>query len=143
MNRPRVAAWTAAAVLLLHVPAAAQSAKFKVRLFWVPIDTATAANVAGSGSATAELTGTRLSIAGTFQGLRSPATIARLHRGVRMGVRGPSIADLTVARATSGAVSGSVQLTPAQVEDLKKGNLYLQIHSEKAPDGNLWGWLLQ
>jgi len=24
----------------------------------------------------------------------------------------------------------------------KKGNFYVQIHSEKAPAGNLWGWLV-
>ena len=27
------------------------------------------------------------------------------------------------------------------VADLEKGRLYVQLHSEKAPDGNLWGWL--
>ena len=98
------------------------------------------ATVAGSGSVSAELTGTKLSISGTFEGLRSPATVARLHRGSNAGVRGLALADLTVSKATSGTVSGSVQLTPAQVEGLKKHQLYVQIHSEKAPDGNLWGW---
>ena len=33
-------------------------------------------------------------------------------------------------------------LTPIQLADLEKGRLYVQVHSEKAPDGNLWGWLL-
>jgi len=28
------------------------------------------------------------------------------------------------------------------VTDLEKGRFYVQLHSEKAPDGNLWGWLL-
>jgi hypothetical protein len=27
------------------------------------------------------------------------------------------------------------------VEGLRKGKFYIQIHSEKAPDGILWGWL--
>jgi hypothetical protein len=26
---------------------------------------------------------------------------------------------------------------------LRKGMVYVQIHSEGAPDGNLWGWLLK
>ncbi len=39
-------------------------------------------------------------------------------------------------------VSGSFDLTASQVADLEKGRLYVQLHSEKAPDGNLWGWLL-
>jgi hypothetical protein len=25
---------------------------------------------------------------------------------------------------------------------LRQGRMYLQLHSESAPDGNLWGWLL-
>jgi len=27
------------------------------------------------------------------------------------------------------------------VTDLASSRLYIQLHSEKAPDGNLWGWL--
>ena len=60
-----------------------------------------------------------------------------------MGVRGPSLAALTVSKALKGTVSGSIDLTPAQVQALKKGQLYVQISSEKAPDGNLWGWLVR
>jgi len=59
------------------------------------------------------------------------------------GVRGSSFADLTVSKGTSGTVSGSLDLTPEQVQSLRKGQFYIQIHSEKAPEGNLWGWLLR
>jgi hypothetical protein len=59
-----------------------------------------------------------------------------------MGVRGPAIAELTVTSGTSGSVGGEVTLTAAQVEGLRQGRIYLQLHSESAPDGNLWGWLL-
>ena len=41
----------------------------------------------------------------------------------------------------SGEITGVVELTPAQIDDLEKGCVYVQLHSEKAPDGNLWGWL--
>jgi hypothetical protein len=60
-----------------------------------------------------------------------------------MGVRGSSFAVLTVSKAPKGTVSGSIDLTPEQVQALKKGQLYLQISSEKAPDGNLWGWFVR
>ncbi len=58
-------------------------------------------------------------------------------------MRGPVVFDLVVARtdAASGTLSGSFDLTPLQITDLEKGRLYVQVHSEKAPDGNLWGWL--
>jgi len=35
-----------------------------------------------------------------------------------------------------------VQLSEVQLAALKNGSFYVQIHSEKAPDGNLWGWIL-
>jgi hypothetical protein len=115
---------------------------FQARLSTVPIDLAMASTIAGSGSVTATLKGRTLTVNGTFKGLKSPATVARLHRSPNRGIRGPSFADLTATAATSGEISGSVELTAAQVEDLEKGRLYVQLHSEKAPDGNLWGWLL-
>jgi len=116
---------------------------YKVRLSPVPVEAQTRANIAGIGSATATLTGTKLSIMGSFEGLRSAAIAAKVHQGPVTGVRGPAILDVTVTHATSGEVKASLDLTPQQIESLKKGQLYIQIDSEKAPDGNLWGWLLR
>ncbi len=99
--------------------------------------------VAGAGSGSAVLAGSKLTINGTFTGLRSPATTARLHRGLAIGVRGAAVAELTVSKASNGTITGSLDLTPDQVQSLRKGQLYIQISSEKAPDGNLWGWLLR
>jgi hypothetical protein len=133
-----------AALVLAGICVFAQGQEtFKARLSPVAMDATMKANVAGSGSVSAVLSGTKLTITGSFDGMRSPATVAQLHQGIAIGVRGPAILDLTVAKATSGNVSGSFDLTPEQVENLKKGKLYVQIHSEKAPDGNLWGWLLR
>ena len=116
---------------------------FKARLSPVAIDATMKANVAGTGSVSAVLTGTKLTITGSFDGLRSPATVARVHQGLATGVRGSAVQDLTVSKATNGMITGSFDLTAEQVENLRKGRLYVQIHSEKAPDGNLWGWLLR
>ena len=80
---------------------------------------------------------------GSFDGLRSPATTAQLRAGVAAGVRGPVIQDLTISKAVAGMISGSADLTPQQIETLHKGGLYIQIASEKAPEGVLWGWLLR
>jgi hypothetical protein len=124
---------------------AQQPKTFKTRLSPVPIDIAMQANVAGSGSVSAVLTGTKLVLTGTFEGLRGPATIAQVHKGPTKGVRGPVVFDLAVAKGTdptAGTISGSIDLTPLQLADLEKGRLYVQLHSEKAPDGNLWGWIL-
>ena len=141
-NRLKHAA-IATIVLTTALTPHAQSTKiFRARLSPVPIDVTMQATVSGSGSVSAMLAGARLTITGTFEGLRSPATIAQMHKSPIRGVRGPVVFDLTVAAATSGTISGSIDLTPAQVADLDKGRLYVQLHSEKAPAGNLWGWLL-
>ena len=60
--------------------------------------------VAGSGSATATLAGATLSISGTFEGLKSPATAATLHSGVARGVRGVSVGG--AGRVESGSRHG-------------------------------------
>jgi hypothetical protein len=135
-----------AALLLITLSAAAQNEeKFKVRLTPVPMDAAMRASVAGSGAATATLMGSRLTIAGSFDGLPSAATIAQIHRGVATGVRGSSFLDLTVTKAVKGTLAGSFELTADQIDSLRKGKLYIQIHSEKAPEGGqtLWGWILK
>lgn len=130
------------AILLSALPAGAQEAKtFAARLSTVPITVAMQDTVAGRGMTKGVLAGDTLTIDGTFEGLRSPATVARIHLAPR-AVRGPAILELTVSKATAGTLKGSFVLTARQLEALEKGSLYIQIHSEKAPDGNLWGWLL-
>jgi len=137
------------ACLVLTLLCAAQSAeKFRLRLTPVSMDAAMKVNIAGMGSGSATLAGNKLNIQATFDGLLSPVTNAQIHRGSATGVRGPAILDLTVSRTESasgenaGSISGAFELTAEQVESLRKGRFYVQIASEKAPDGNLWGWLL-
>jgi CHRD domain len=130
------------AVIALSL-AAQTKETFKTRLSATPADARTRAALAGSGTASATLTGTKLTVTGSFDGLVSPATTASLHSAVAAGVRGPAIADLTVSKAESGTISGSVDLTPQQMTSLHKGGIYILINSDKAPDGVLWGWLLQ
>ena len=144
-----IKAWMAvgAAVCLvwLAVALAAQGQEtFKVRLSAVPADQKTRPDLAGSGSLTATLAGTKLSVSGSFEGLKAPATMAELRSGVTAGVRGPVITTLTITKATSGMISGSADLTPPQLTNLRKNGLYVQIYSEKTQaEGVLWGWLLK
>ena len=137
-----------AALVGSALPLAAQGGeKYTARLGWVPTAGPNdRANVTGKGSATGTLSGRKLTISGTFEGLAAPATVARLHQGIAKGARGAAITDLMVTKGASGSLTGSVDLTAPQVEALKQGKLYIQLHSEKgvAPDGsNLWGWFLK
>jgi hypothetical protein len=129
---------------VMAVSLSAQATKsFKTRLSPVPIDVTMQATIAGSGTVTALLAGSKLTLTGTFEGLKSPATTAKLRKSPTRGVRGPELYDLTVTQATSGSIGGTVDLTPPQIADLQAGRLYVQVNSERAAEGNLWGWLLE
>ena len=71
----------------------------------------------------------------------TPATSVRIYESARMGMRGTVVGEFASGGGTSGAFKGTVTLSPAQAAAFGKGLLYVQIQSEKAPDGNLWGWL--
>ncbi len=131
---------------LLWIPllsAAQNQETYKIRIAPVARDVAMQKTVAGSGLATATLSGNKLTITGTFEGMPSAATAAKIHRGLTTGVRGSPFLDLTVTKAPKGTISGSFDLTAEQVQYLKQGKLYIQIDTEKAPDGTLWGWFLK
>ncbi len=134
--------WTAALLLLTVSVAAAQGVVYEARLSVVPLDVAMQSTIAGRGDVRGTLEGRTLVLSGRFSGLRTAATIARLHLGAVRGVRGAAFADLTVTPGVDGTVTGRVDLTPDQATALAQGRVYVQLHSEKAPDGNLWGWLL-
>jgi hypothetical protein len=130
--------------LMLCLSGAPSSAadKLAIRLSPVPIDAQTRGQVTGRGEAVGELDGRRLSVTGSFSGLRTAATVAGLYEGAVKGVRGPQIAAITVPAAVNGSFSFDVTLTQPQLDSLRQGRLYIQIHSESAPEGNLWGWLM-
>jgi hypothetical protein len=131
-------------LLALASPGASQNPeRFRIRLTTVPMDGGMRNTVAGFGSGTATLAGNKLSINGSFDGLKSPATTAKLNSGVARGVRGNAVADLTVSKSTKGTLTGAIDLTAEQVKGLRDGRLYVEIASEKAPEGNLWGWILK
>lgn len=139
MSRQKILA--VGGVVAMMLTSAVMAEEFSGRLGRVPVDNRTQAAVAGIGHATAELDGNRLTIDGDFEGLLGPATVANLHMGRAVGARGPVIHELTVSHQSDGEVSGSVRLRADEVAALRAGRLYIQIHSESAPEGNLWGWL--
>jgi hypothetical protein len=121
-------------------PAWAES--FDTRLSPSPLTDGTRVNITGEGQALVEWDGNILSVSGNFTGLASTATTAELYDGSGIGIPGPKGFDLSITPGTSGMIWGSLTLSRKQLADLRAGHFYMQINSQKAPDGNLTGWLL-
>ena len=128
-----------AAVFCAAVPAFAAD-NYQTDIGPTPKNGQQGANVQGRGTVLATLDKNIFTIQGTFAGLSSPATQARLHIGNVMGGTGPAIGDLKIPQAQSGEISGTFTLTPDQIAALKLGKLYVILDSQSAPKGNLWGW---
>src|ERR1700730_19473117 len=83
--------WLAGAAAL----PAQQPKAFHARLSPVPIAVSMQATVAGSGSVSAVLTGSKLAVTGTFDGLKSPATTAQIRKGQVRRLRRPNVIELS------------------------------------------------
>ena len=150
MNAPPVVPSLRAVALLLALavtgPAfpflgdlAAQSTAFRARLSPLPVDGRTVRTITGVGQVRATLSGNRLTITGSYQGTSSPATGAHLH-AAPPGQHGPVVAPLQVT-AGNGEISGTVSLDDEQLRALRASSLYVQLHTEGNPQGELRGWI--
>ena len=126
---------------LLAAPAFAADIQYATQLDPVAFDNSTVKNTVGIGNATATLSGRVLTITGTYSGLSSDATDAHVKMGEMMGIPGPVIGDLKITGGASGQLSGSLNLSAAQLAALKQGGISIVVDSQKASQGNLWGWL--
>jgi len=121
----------------------AAAERYQVYLSPMPFNDATQPMMQGKGTATATLDGETLSISGSFAGLSGPATKAHLSVSKGAGIPGSPLVDLTLVGDVAGKVTGQIKLDPSQLVALRGRRLYIQIDSEKAPSGHLWGWLLE
>ncbi len=136
-----VAALCLALAVGLGQPTTPPVGVMRARLAPVPIDVSMQEAVAGLGAATATLADSKLTVEGMYRGLKSPATTVRVFDSPRPGMRGQLVGEFASEGGTTGAFKGVVTLTREQAAAYAKGLVYVQLQSEKAPDGNLWGWL--
>jgi hypothetical protein len=104
-------------------------------------------NSTAMGSATVVLNenpaGSTVTVDVTFTGLASNATAAHLHGPAMPGVTAPPIIPLTnFPASTSGTYSAMFPITPEQVQMLLNGLVYINIHDEQFPDGEIRGQLI-
>lgn len=138
MSPARFLAFGLATCLL--APGAGARESYRARLSPMPVTPQTVDSITGEGEVVLILNGSRLSVAGRFAGMSSPATAAHIHIGPP-AQPGPAALPLKVARARGGEVSGELELSDELREALSRNGLYIQIHSEINPPGELRGWI--
>jgi len=111
------------------------------RLSPMPGTGQTVRTITGEGEVRAVLNGSTLTVSGNFEGMSSAATMAHIHQGPK-AIPGPVVLRLDVSSGNAGTISGTRILSPELIEALHAESLYVQIHSETNPEGELRGWLM-
>jgi len=125
---------------LMNSLAFAQPTTYRARLSEVPVSPQTYRDITGVGEVFTTLNGATLTVSGNFEGMSSAATAAHVH-SAPPAMNGPPIGALEPETSASGEVTGELELTAEQVEALRNNELYIVIHSENNPGGELRGWL--
>lgn len=129
-----------ATVLLFSVSAQAQTETYRARLSPMPTTPQTVSTITGEGEVILSLNGNTLSVQGNFKGMNSVATMAHIHNGPP-AQPGPVVHQLEITKMPAGEISGELELTAEQVTALRNNELYVQVHSETNPPGELRGWI--
>jgi hypothetical protein len=75
-----------------------------------------------------------------YQDLTGPVTAAHFHGPANVGEKADPVVPLTAPYDSP--INGSATLTDAQYSDLKSGMWYLNLHTEKFPDGEVRGQIV-
>ncbi len=73
--------------------------------------------------------------------LTGPATAAHFHGPAAPGANAPVV--IPIPPPITGANSGTVTLTPAQIKDMEAGKWYVNVHTAANPMGEIRGQLLR
>tara|TARA_B110000858_G_scaffold77483_1_gene89798 strand:- start:37282 stop:37614 length:333 start_codon:yes stop_codon:yes gene_type:complete len=106
----------------------------------MPTTPQTVTTITGEGEVILTLDGNTLSVSGNFAGMNSAATMAHVHNGPP-AQPGPVVHQLEVSKKPDGEISAILQLTDEQLTALHSNALYIQVHSETNPAGELRGWI--
>ena len=131
---------TCTLALIFSVSAVAQSETFRARLSPMPTTPQTVTTITGEGEVILTLNGNTLLVTGNFAGMNSAATMAHVHNGPP-AQPGPVVHQLEVTKMTEGEISAILELSDEQVTALRNNELYIQVHSEANPPGELRGWV--
>jgi CHRD domain len=75
-----------------------------------------------------------------FSGLSGPTKMVHFHGLKLPGMKAPEVIIMRMGPQSS-PVTGAKVLTDTQITELKAGQWYANVHTEKYPDGEIRGWL--
>ena len=127
-------------VLLFSASTQAQTETYRARLSPMPTTPQTVSTITGEGEVILTLNGNTLSVQGNFEGMNSVATMAHIHNGPP-AQPGPVVHALEITKMPAGEITAELELSDAQVTALRNNELYVQVHSETNPPGELRGWI--
>ena len=132
-------AFTVAAGMLMTGPTSfAANVKYKADLKGSKEVPATDSSATGKANITYDDKSKKLSWVVTYSGLSGDPTAAHFHGPAAAGKNAGPVVDI------SGDIKkGSAELTADQAADLKAGKWYLNIHTEKFPDGEIRGQVVK
>ncbi|HZI08699.1 MAG TPA: CHRD domain-containing protein [Archangium sp.] len=130
----------AACVAALTLSACGGSEEFKATLSGAT-ERPTPVTTSGTGSVTATLKDKTLTVSGTFSNLSAAATAAHIHGPANKESAADVVCPLTATAAASGNITGTCTFTDAQVQQLKDGMMYVNVHTSTNMAGELRGQL--
>lgn len=95
-----------------------------------------------TGDCSVTTVGSTVSVSCEFSGLEAAATASHIH-GAPAGSNGPVLLGLTPTLATSGVISGGGTLSDENLEALRSGETYINLHTSAHPAGEIRGQILQ
>ena len=78
-----------------------------------------------------------LELTGDYQGLSTPITASHIHSPAAAGSNAAVLINLANTGGTSGVLTGTATLTPAQEADLQNSLMYVNVHNSNFPGGEL------
>ncbi|MBB6469884.1 hypothetical protein HNQ96_005778 [Aminobacter lissarensis] len=120
--------------LLAVTPSLSETMKFKADLKAASEVPPTDSAGTGTAEVTVDSATKKLSWTVTSTGLSGDATAAHFHGPAAAGENADPVVDIS-----SSVPSGSADLTDQQMADLQAGKWYLNIHTQKFPDGEIRG----
>jgi hypothetical protein len=140
------AAGSAAGAVLLTASTPSQAAPMKFKADMNGASEVPAVQTAGKGTVTATYDPATkvLTWEGNFSGLTGPATAAHFHGPAEAGKNAaPEIWISEKGQGLSSPFKGQATLTDAQADDLQKGMLYANVHTEANKGGEIRGQVVK